>query len=196
MKHAERELYRVTPMDGEIATGALPNEASREADSSQISGDAWSALLQHAQSCNAHAFDDLYQRLKRFRQCFTPPIFPDPEGAYRQFVSELVDQIRSGALLDPDALFTQARNSAVRKASHRINCLTMAARVLSTLPKRHREVLIRAQLTRDLAPLDGEDLHGGPARPADSGNSILPTLRKPIVRGTSRIGCKTPSAVA
>lgn len=203
MKHTETAVCRVTPRDGEVATGALPDDAFREANPNNSSGDAWTALLKHARGCDAQAYEDLYLRLKQFRQCFTPRVFPDPEDAYRQFVSELVDQIRYGFLVDPHALWIQARKNAVRKASNRIRCLTMAARVLSTLPKRHREVLIRAQLALYSSARLGREIHGIPARRADSsgdralgGGAASPTARKPIVRGSPPASYKTPTAVA
>ena len=203
MKHTEAVLCRVTPKDGEVATGALPDDAFREANPNNVSGEAWSALLQHARGCEPQAYEDLYLRLRQFRQCFTPRVFPDPEDAYRQFVGELVDQIRNGFLVDPRALWIQARKSAVRKASNRIRCLTMAARVLSTLPKRHREVLIRAQLALYSSARLGREIHGMPARTADTGDGrpfdrtpASPTPRKPILRGISPANYKTPEAVA
>jgi hypothetical protein len=203
MKHTETVLCRVTPKDGEVATGAPPDDAFREANPNNISGELWSAILKHARGCEPQAYEDLYLRLRQFRQCFTPRVFPDPEDAYRQFVGELVDQIRYGLLVDPRALWIQARKSAVRKASNRIRCLTMAARVLSTLPKRHREILIRAQLALYSSARLGREIHGTPARTADIGDGRVfngtpasPTLRKPIVRGISAANYKTPTAVA
>jgi len=52
----------------------------------------------------------------------------------------------------------------MRKTADRIRSLTTAARVLSTLPKRHREVLIRAQLALCSSAHLGQDCDGPPAR--------------------------------
>jgi hypothetical protein len=103
-------------------------------------------LVKRTRDCDGDAYGELYLRLGDFRQCFARHLFADPEDAYGEFVRELVDQIRYGFLQDPDALLAQARTRAMRKTADRIQCLTTAARILSTLPKRHREVLIRAQL--------------------------------------------------
>jgi len=150
MRLTERVLYSVTLRDAEIATGVLPDGASGEANPNDIGGDAWSALLKHARSCDARAYEDLYPR--------------------------------HGFLPDPDALLAQARKSAVRKASNRIRCLTMAARVLSTLPKRYREVLIRAELALYSSAHLGQDLRGIPTRRAGAAVSrrvALGPLRRP-----------------
>jgi hypothetical protein len=105
-------------------------------------------------------------RLESFRHCFTRQLFGNPESAYGEFVRELVDQIRYGFLRDPDALLAQARAKAMRKTAERIRSLTSAARVLSTLPKRHREVLIRAQLALYSPTRAGRDGDGTPVRRA------------------------------
>ena len=117
-----------------------------------------------ARDCDADAYQDLYLRLGGFRQCFTRQLFADPEGAYGEFVRELVDQIRYGFLRDPHSLLAEARARAMRKTADRIRSLTTAARVLSTLPKRHREVLIRAQLALCSSAHLGQDCDGPPAR--------------------------------
>jgi hypothetical protein len=127
--------------------GRLPqSEAFLGIGPDGIDEDAWSVLVERAGGCDADAYQDLYRRLGNYRQCFTPRLFADPDGAYGEFVQELVDQIRYGLLRDPHSLLVQARTRAMRKTADRIHSLTSAARVLSTLPKRHREVLIRAQL--------------------------------------------------
>jgi hypothetical protein len=120
--------------------------------------------VERARDCDADAYQDLYLRLGGFRQCFTRQLFADPEGAYGEFVGELVDQIRYGFLRDPHSLLAEARARAMRKTADRIRSLTTAARVLSTLPKRHREVLIRAQLALCSSAHLGQDCEGPPAR--------------------------------
>jgi hypothetical protein len=124
---------------------ALPGEASHEIDWDEIDGNAMAGFLECVPGCDPEAYQDLYVRLKRFRRYFMRHVFSDPESAYREFVAELVDQVHDGLPPNRDVLWAQARATVLRKASDRIQCLTMAARVLSTLPKRHREILIRAQ---------------------------------------------------
>lgn len=182
MKPTETLRFRVSPG----AKGQLPTD---------IAGNAWSAFLEHARSCDADAYEDLYQRLKCFRSCFTRHIFVDPEGTYREFVRDLVDQVRYGFLPDSQSLFAQARISAMRQAADRIQCLTMAARVLSTIPKRHREVLIRAQLAHD-----DHQVRVRPAvvpnRPQLATRPISTARRKSTVLVTYRGRYTTPAAVA
>jgi len=131
-----------------------------------IDGQAWCALVKRARDGNENAYQELYLRLESFRHCFTRQLFGNPESAYGEFVRELVDQIRYGFLRDPDALLAQARAKAMRKTAERIRSLTSAARVLSTLPKRHREVLIRAQLALYSPTRAGRDGDGTPVRRA------------------------------
>jgi hypothetical protein len=126
--------------------------------------------VERARDCDEDACRDLYLRLGGFRQCFTRQLFADPEGAYGEFVRELVDQIRYGFLRDPHSLLVEARARAMRKTADRIHCLTTAARVLSTLPKRHREVLIRAQLALCPSGHLGQDCDGPPAQRAGATN--------------------------
>jgi hypothetical protein len=199
MKSTETVRIRVSPG----ANGELLNEAFRKANPDDMSGNAWSTFLERARSCDADAYQDLYLRLKRFRGCFTRHIFVDPEGAYCEFVTDLVDQVRYGFLPNPQSLFTQARASAMRKAAERIRCLTMAARVLSTIPKRHREVLIRAELALHSTAHLVHDSHGARLRTASApigprlgARPISTAPKKAILLGTYRSNYGTPAAVA
>jgi hypothetical protein len=199
MKPTETLRIRVSPG----AKSELHNEAFGEANPDDMSGIAWSTFLERVRSCDADAYQDLYLRLRRFRGCFTRHIFVDPEGAYCEFVTDLVDQVRYGFLADPQSLFTQARASAVRKAAERIRCLTMAARVLSTIPKRHREVLIRAELalhsTAHLVQGNrGARLRtaGAPIGPRLGARPISTAPKKAMMLGTYRSDYGTPAAVA
>jgi hypothetical protein len=146
MKSTERVDHQERSGEGGIHARTLPDEASLGIGPDAVDGDVWSALVRRARDCDADAYGELYLRLGDFRNYFARHLFADPEGAYGELVRELVDQIRYGFLLDPTALLAQARASAMRKTADRIRCLTTAARILSTLPKRHREVLIRSQL--------------------------------------------------
>jgi len=203
MRPTERVRFRVSPRDGGIASGTLAHEVSRAANSNHTNGTVWSAFLEHARSCDADAYQDLYLRLKSFRRCFTRCIFADPEGAYREFVRDLVDEVRYGFLADPGSLLAQARANAVRKTSDRVHCLTMAARVLCTVPKRHREVLIRAQLALHSSAQLLRDNQGGwawsagaIAGPPVGTERISSTPRKPIGSATSHGSYGPPAAVA
>jgi hypothetical protein len=199
MKPTETLRIRVSPG----AKSELHKEDFRQANPDDMSGIAWSTFLEHVRSCDAAAYEDLYQRLKRFRACFTRHIFVDPEAAYCEFVMDLLDQVRYGFLADPQSLFTQARASAMRKASERIRCLTMAAQVLSTIPKRHREVLIRAELAlHSTAHLiqdnRGSRLRtaGAPIGPRLGARPISTAPKKAMMLGSYRSNYGTPAAVA
>ncbi len=134
---------------GESGTAECPPapEALLGINPNGINEDTWPALVERASGCDGDAYQDLYTRLADYRQCFPRQLFGDPECAYGEFVQELLDQIRYGILRDPQSLLAEARTRAVRKTADRIRSLTTAARLLSTLPRRHREVLIRAQLS-------------------------------------------------
>jgi hypothetical protein len=139
-----------------------------------MDGDAWSALVRHARNSDPEAYADLYLRLESFRRWFTRRVFADPEAAYGEFVRELVDQIRYGFLRDPRSLLAQARARAMRKTADRIRCLTTAARVLSAIPKRDREIWIRSQLAfppaGDFGPEAWREMDSPTRRePAESG---------------------------
>lgn len=144
-----------------------------------MDGDAWSALVRHARNGDPEAYADLRLRLESFRRWFTRRVFADPEAAYGEFVGELVDQIRYGFLRDPRSLLAQARARAMRKTADRIRCLTTAARVLSAIPKRDREIWIRSQLA---FPPPG-DFGPDACREMDSA-----TRREPAVSGVSGDG--------
>lgn len=199
MKPTETVRIRVSPG----ASGKLLHEASREVNPEGMSGKAWSTFLERARNCDAEAYQHLYLRLKRFRACFTRHIFVDPEVAYCEFVTDMVDQVRYGFLPDPQSLFTQARTIAMRKAAERIRCLRMAARVLSTIPKRHREVLIRAEqalhsTTHLIRDNQGARLRtaSAPIGPRFGATSISTAPKKAMMLGTYRSDYGTPAAVA
>jgi len=149
MKSTDRAQHHARLKESGMDNCTLPSEASFGIGPEGADEIVWSALVERARECEADAHRDLSLRLADFRQCFTPQLFADPEAAYGDFVRELVDQVRYGFLQDPDSLLAEARVRAMRKTADRIRSLTTAARVLSTLPKRHREVLIRAQLPQD-----------------------------------------------
>ena len=163
MKPIEGVQHHVRSGEGRVDRCIPPSEASLGLGPDGADGDVWSALVKRARDCDADAYQDLYLRLGDFRQCFTRQLFADPEGAYGEFVRELVDQIRYGFLQDPNSLLDHARAKAMRKTADRIRSLTTAARVLSTLPKRRREVLIRAQLALCSSARIGRDGDGAPA---------------------------------
>jgi hypothetical protein len=166
MKPTERVPHDSISEECAVDGCTPPSEGSLGIGPDGIDGPAWCALAERARDGNEDAYRELYLRLEDFRHCFTRQLFANSEGAYSEFVRELVDQIRYGFLRDPDALLAQARAKALRKTAERVRSLTSAARVLSTLPKRHREVLIRAQLERCPSPRVRRDCNRAPARRA------------------------------
>jgi len=146
MKPAGKGRRKVSIRQGVAGNGTPSDKACRVIDPGEIGGDTWSALVRHARNSDAEAYSELCLLLEGFRPWFTRRVFADPEGAYEEFVRDLVDQIRYGFLRDPHSLLAQARARALRKTADRIRCLTAAARILSAIPKRDRDVWIRSQL--------------------------------------------------
>jgi hypothetical protein len=138
--------YHQQFQDGGLDTAATPGEVplGRKPEATGVEG--WLAFAEPARNCESTAYDDLYRRLKCFRKYFGRHIFGDPETAYCDFVRDLVDQIRYGFLQSPQCLVAQARLIVLRRTADRIGRLTTAAQILSTIPKREREVFIRSQL--------------------------------------------------
>jgi hypothetical protein len=164
MKPTGKIRHHERSRDSGTGTGQPPCEASLGIAPEEIDPDAWAELVRRARDRDVEAYRNLWLRLGGFRHCFAGHIFADPEGAYREFVRELVDRIRFGFLRDPHSLLAQARNMAMRKAADRIRCLTTAARILGSLPKRHREVLIRAELALGPSAQAGRNGDGAPVR--------------------------------
>jgi len=152
MKPADKVRRRVSSRQGGVSDGAPSDRASRMIDPGEIGGDAWAALVRHARNCAPEAYRDLHVRLSGFRHCFAGHLFADPEEAYGEFVRDLVDGIRYGFVRDPESLLTQARSLSMRKTADRIGCLTAAARVLSAMSKRDRDLWIRSQLALQSSP--------------------------------------------
>jgi len=146
MKSADKVRNRVSSRRDRVSHGPSPDRVCRVIDPDEIGGDAWSALVRHARSCDPEAYANLYLLLGGFRRWFTSRVFADPESVYSEFVTEMVDRIRYGFLRDPESLLVQARARAVRRAADRIRSLTAAARVLSAIPERDRELWIRSQM--------------------------------------------------
>jgi hypothetical protein len=142
-----RVRYGITSIAGTIDDCSRPQEASLELKPTPISGDAWSLLSDRARLSDTEAYQALYPRLEEFRAYFKCQLFPNPEAAYSDFVRGLVNQIRCGLAPDGQALLAQARRNALRAIVVRVNSLTEAARLLSGIPKRDREALIRSQQT-------------------------------------------------
>lgn len=162
MKSTERVQHHARSREAGMDGCAPPLEASLGIDPDGVDEEVWSALVKRVRDGDPDAYRDLHRRLGDFRQSFTRQLFADPEGAYGEFVRELADHIRYGFLRDPHSVLAQARASAMRKTADRVRSLTIAARVLSTLPKRHREVLIRAQLALSSSARLGHDCDATP----------------------------------
>lgn len=157
-RHGQENMDRVQHhtrfWDSAVDTMTTPGNTTLGMEPDAGAGDGWLAFMEQAASCESTAYEDLYRRLKCFRRFFGRHLFGDPEGAYCDFVRDLVD--RYGLVQSPQSLVEQARIMVMRRTADRIGRLTNAAQILSTIPKREREVFIRSQLalqpTGELAP--------------------------------------------
>jgi len=98
----------------------------------------------------------LREKLPDIRRYFTRHVFPDPDAAFNQLIDEATECIAFGLLDTSQSLREQVRRMAVRKLILRQSELMSAACVLATIPKRDREILIRAQRKRSLERLEDE----------------------------------------
>lgn len=183
----DRAQYNLRFRDTAVDSTTTPGEAIPGITPDARAGDGWLAFMEQEESCESTAYEDLYGRLKCFRRFFGRHLFGDPEGAYCDFVRDLVDQIRYGLVRSPQCLVEQARIMVMRKTAERIGRLTTAAQILSTIPKREREVFIRSQLalqpTGPLAPGKADAAGDVPRRKGPAASR----LRAPI-RGNGRGG--------